>query len=43
MAERDAWLAGALGGLGETERGVLALAAALLEQLASTDVSVRQD
>ncbi|MFJ3308080.1 MarR family winged helix-turn-helix transcriptional regulator [Streptomyces sp. NPDC086549] len=34
MAERDAWLATALASLGETERGVLALAAALLERLA---------
>ncbi|MGW2421804.1 MarR family winged helix-turn-helix transcriptional regulator [Streptomyces sp. NPDC001709] len=37
MAERDAWLAGALGTLGETERGVLALAAGLMERLGSLD------
>ncbi|MGW0884000.1 MarR family winged helix-turn-helix transcriptional regulator [Streptomyces sp. NPDC002671] len=34
MAERDAWLAGALASLGVTERGVLELAAELLDQLA---------
>jgi DNA-binding MarR family transcriptional regulator len=34
MAERDAWLAGALASLSATERGVLELAGALLEQLA---------
>ncbi|MFF4566413.1 MarR family winged helix-turn-helix transcriptional regulator [Streptomyces sp. NPDC001435] len=34
MADRDAWLATALASLGETERGVLALAGALLERLA---------
>ncbi|MGW0770840.1 MarR family winged helix-turn-helix transcriptional regulator [Streptomyces sp. NPDC002676] len=33
MAERDAWLAGALASLGVTERGVLELAAGLLDQL----------
>ena len=38
MAERDAWLAGALASLGETERGVLALAAAVMERLADTDL-----
>ncbi|MFI1763318.1 MarR family winged helix-turn-helix transcriptional regulator [Streptomyces sp. NPDC020800] len=43
MAERDAWLAEALGTLGETERGVLALAATLMERLASTDAPVRHD
>ncbi|MGW7823740.1 MarR family winged helix-turn-helix transcriptional regulator [Streptomyces puniciscabiei] len=37
MAERDAWLAGALGALGETERGVLALAAGLMERLGSLE------
>ncbi|MFI6354719.1 MarR family winged helix-turn-helix transcriptional regulator [Streptomyces sp. NPDC050743] len=37
MAERDAWLAGALGSLGETERGVLALAAGLMERLGSLE------
>ncbi|MET8949832.1 MarR family winged helix-turn-helix transcriptional regulator [Streptomyces sp. NPDC004393] len=36
MAERDAWLAAGLASLGETERGVLALAAALMERLATT-------
>ncbi|MGW7523139.1 MarR family winged helix-turn-helix transcriptional regulator [Streptomyces sp. NPDC054783] len=35
MAERDAWLAGALKSLGETERGVLAPAAGLMERLGS--------
>ncbi|GGJ57628.1 MarR family transcriptional regulator [Streptomyces brasiliensis] len=34
MRERDAWLADALASLGETERGVLDLAAALLDRLA---------
>ncbi|MFF3870578.1 MarR family winged helix-turn-helix transcriptional regulator [Streptomyces sp. NPDC001978] len=34
MRERDAWLADALVSLGETERGVLNLAAALLDRLA---------
>ncbi|MEY9928827.1 DNA-binding MarR family transcriptional regulator [Catenulispora sp. GP43] len=34
VAERDAWLAGALVGLSETERQVLVLAAALMEQIA---------
>ncbi|MBO2459224.1 MarR family winged helix-turn-helix transcriptional regulator [Actinomadura violacea] len=34
LAERDAWLAGALGELGETEREVLRLAARLMERLA---------
>ncbi|MET8995465.1 MarR family transcriptional regulator [Amycolatopsis sp. Hca4] len=34
MRERDAWLAAAFGALGETERGVLRLAAPLLERLA---------
>ncbi|MFI1365136.1 MarR family winged helix-turn-helix transcriptional regulator [Streptomyces griseochromogenes] len=43
MAERDAWLAEALGTLGETERGVLDLAAALMERLATVEVPVRQD
>ncbi|MQY39419.1 putative HTH-type transcriptional regulator [Streptomyces sp. RB17] len=37
MAERDAWLAVALGSLGETERGVLALAAGLMERLGSLE------
>ncbi|MEV5875677.1 MarR family transcriptional regulator [Streptomyces sp. NPDC052101] len=41
MAERDAWLAGALGSLGETERGVLALAAGLLERLESLETDPR--
>ncbi|OIJ68009.1 MarR family transcriptional regulator [Streptomyces mangrovisoli] len=34
MAERDAWLAAALRSLGETERGVLALASTIMERLA---------
>lgn len=34
VAERDAWLAAALAGLSETERQVLILAAALMEQIA---------
>jgi DNA-binding MarR family transcriptional regulator len=34
VAERDAWLAAALAGLSETERQVLVLAAALMEQIA---------
>ncbi|TDD65911.1 MarR family transcriptional regulator [Actinomadura darangshiensis] len=33
MGERDAWLAGALGGLSETERDVLRIAARLMERL----------
>ncbi|WBO63664.1 MarR family winged helix-turn-helix transcriptional regulator [Streptomyces camelliae] len=37
MAERDAWLAQALGTLGETERGVLTLAAAVMERLGSLE------
>ncbi|MEU8695296.1 MarR family transcriptional regulator [Streptomyces sp. NPDC048665] len=46
MTERDAWLAEALGTLGETERGVLNLAAAVMERLGSlslTDDGHRQD
>ncbi|MGM9468118.1 MarR family winged helix-turn-helix transcriptional regulator [Streptomyces murinus] len=38
MAERDIWLAAALSTLGETERGVLTLAAALLEQVGSMEI-----
>ncbi|MFF4503978.1 MarR family winged helix-turn-helix transcriptional regulator [Streptomyces sp. NPDC001401] len=34
MADRDAWLSGALASLSPTERGVLELAAALMERLA---------
>ncbi|MFB4301946.1 MarR family winged helix-turn-helix transcriptional regulator [Actinomadura sp. NTSP31] len=34
LRERDAWLAGALAGLGETEREVLRIAARLMERLA---------
>ncbi|MDF2269776.1 MarR family transcriptional regulator [Streptomyces coacervatus] len=34
MADRDAWLAGALASLSPTERGVLELAGALMERLA---------
>ncbi|MEU9441814.1 MarR family transcriptional regulator [Streptomyces sp. NPDC048304] len=37
MADRDAWLAGALGTLGETERGVLTLAAAVMERLGALE------
>ncbi|KUJ40153.1 MarR family transcriptional regulator [Streptomyces sp. NPDC093228] len=37
MADRDAWLAGALASLGETERGVLVLASAIMERLAHGD------
>ena len=36
LAERDAWLAAALVGLSETERQVLVLAAALMEQIADS-------
>lgn len=36
VAERDAWLAGALAALTETERQVLRLAAALMEQIADS-------
>ncbi|MET9084064.1 hypothetical protein ABZX77_19640 [Streptomyces sp. NPDC004237] len=36
MAQRDTWLAGAFGALSETERGVLSLAASVLERLGST-------
>ncbi|MFF4041977.1 MarR family winged helix-turn-helix transcriptional regulator [Streptomyces sp. NPDC001816] len=43
MAERDAWLAEALGALGETERGVLVLAAAVMERLGTVDVPARRD
>lgn len=39
MAERDAWLAKALGTLSETERGVLALAAQVMERLADAEVA----
>ncbi|MEU3336250.1 MarR family winged helix-turn-helix transcriptional regulator [Streptomyces sp. NPDC002144] len=38
MAQRDAWLSRALGTLGETERGVLALAAEVMERLANAEV-----
>ncbi|MET9910746.1 MarR family transcriptional regulator [Streptomyces sp. NPDC006476] len=38
MAQRDAWLARALGTIGETERGVLALAAEVMERLANAEV-----
>jgi DNA-binding MarR family transcriptional regulator len=37
MAERDAWLAEALGTLSETEREVLRLAGALMDRLAETE------
>ncbi|MFJ5307857.1 MarR family winged helix-turn-helix transcriptional regulator [Streptomyces sp. NPDC088350] len=39
MGERDVWLAGALGSLSATERGVLELAAVLMERLADVSVS----
>ncbi|MET7569799.1 MarR family transcriptional regulator [Streptomyces sp. NPDC005492] len=37
MAERDVWLADALTTLSETERGLLKLAAAVMERLADTE------
>jgi hypothetical protein len=37
MAERDRWLAGALGTLSETEVGVLRLAGRLMDRLADLD------
>ncbi|WP_234327314.1 MarR family winged helix-turn-helix transcriptional regulator [Streptomyces sp. NRRL WC-3742] len=37
MAQRDAWLGSALGGLNHTERQVLLLAAELMDRLASAD------
>lgn len=37
MAERDAWLAGALASLSPTERGVLELAAELMERVADAE------
>jgi DNA-binding MarR family transcriptional regulator len=43
MAERDAWLAEALDALGETERGVLNLAAAVMERLGAMDVPAARD
>jgi DNA-binding MarR family transcriptional regulator len=43
MAERDAWLAVALETLSETERGVLALAAGVMERLANAEVPVPED
>jgi DNA-binding MarR family transcriptional regulator len=39
MAERDSWLAGALASLSPTERGVLELAAELMERVADTETS----
>ncbi|MEU7059826.1 hypothetical protein [Streptomyces sp. NPDC046197] len=39
MAERDVWLAGALASLSETERGVLELAAAVMERVADAETS----
>ncbi|SDL74365.1 MarR family winged helix-turn-helix transcriptional regulator [Nonomuraea jiangxiensis] len=36
MADRDAWLSSAMAALTETERGVLRLAAALMERLAAS-------
>ncbi|MGW2723257.1 MarR family winged helix-turn-helix transcriptional regulator [Streptomyces sp. NPDC001492] len=38
MAERDAWLSRALASLSPTERGLLELAGALMEQLADAEV-----
>ena len=43
MAERDAWLAPALETLSETERGVLALAAEVMERLANAEVRAPED
>ncbi|MCI3273328.1 MarR family winged helix-turn-helix transcriptional regulator [Streptomyces cylindrosporus] len=43
MAERDAWLSGALASLSPTERGVLELAAGVMERLADADVDVDVD
>jgi DNA-binding MarR family transcriptional regulator len=40
MAERDAWLAAALGELSETERQVLRIAAGIMDRLAEADVAV---
>ncbi|MFJ8494164.1 MarR family winged helix-turn-helix transcriptional regulator [Streptomyces sp. NPDC094038] len=37
MAQRDAWLAEAFGALNETERGVLSLAASVLERLGTLE------
>ncbi|MFF0017294.1 MarR family winged helix-turn-helix transcriptional regulator [Streptomyces sp. NPDC005374] len=39
MAERDAWLAGALASLSATERGVLELAAEVMERLADAETA----
>ena len=40
MAERDAWLAAALGELSETERQVLRIAAGIMDRLAEAEVTV---
>lgn len=37
LAGRDAWLADAMGGLSETERGVLLLAAKIMDQIAGRE------
>ncbi|MEV0640287.1 MarR family transcriptional regulator [Streptomyces sp. NPDC050619] len=42
MGERDRWLAAALSSLSETERGVLELAAALMERLADADAGASE-
>jgi DNA-binding MarR family transcriptional regulator len=43
MAERDAWLAAALGELSETERQVLRIAAGIMDRLADAEVNVVSD
>jgi DNA-binding MarR family transcriptional regulator len=43
MAQRDAWLAAALGGLSETERQVLVIAAGIMDRLAEAEVTVLPD
>ncbi|SFW67481.1 MarR family winged helix-turn-helix transcriptional regulator [Amycolatopsis australiensis] len=43
MRERDEWLAGALETLGETERGVLRLAAPLLDRLSDHPAVANED
>lgn len=43
MAERDAWLAAALGGLSATERQVLQIAAGIMDRLADAEVNVRPE
>jgi DNA-binding MarR family transcriptional regulator len=43
MTERDLWLAAALASLNATERGVLELAATLMERLAEADIEAQSD